>query len=166
MIKKLSGVFFLAPILIALAGPAVPQSASISLGAEKHDATLPVEVTADSLSVESSSNTATFKGNARAGQGELRLAAEVIVVTYAKDGSRIEQIEATRNVMFTNGVEIAEANKAVYRVADELIVMTGNVVLLQGQNAISGDDLTLDLATSKGVIKGNVKSVFVPKDPQ
>ena len=142
------------------------QEASISLGPATFDSGLPVEVTSDSLNVQQESSTAVFVGNAKAVQGDMRLAAERILVKYDQNAGSIEFIEATQNVVFTNGTEVAEANKGVYRLGAGTIVLTGNVLLLQGQNAISGDALTLDLNTNRGSMRGNVKTIFVPKNDQ
>ena len=69
-------------------------------------------------------------------------------------------------MVFTNGAEVAEAQRGIYRVASGRIDLAGNVVLVQGPNAISGDALTLDLTTSKGTMTGNVKTVFIPQNDQ
>lgn len=166
MLKYALKICSASALLFLPSTPGLAQQAAISLGAQKHDSSLPVEVTADSLSVDRQTSTAVFKGNALAGQGQLRLSAGTITVTYTKDGKSIDFIEAFSNVMFTNGEEIAEAHKGVYRISQNTITMTGDVILLQGQNAISGDALRLNLETNQGTMEGNVKSIFVPKDEQ
>ena len=40
--------------------------------------------------------------------------------------------------------------------------MTGGVLLLQGQNTISGDRLILNLDAGTATMQGNVKTVFTP----
>lgn len=149
--------------LFAPVSLAVAQGASIALTPGNFDNSLPVEVTADMLNVAQAENTAEFLGNAKAIQGDLRLAADKVVVKYNPEQSAIETVTATGNVVFTNGTEVAEAQKAVYRLGSSNVVLTGSVLLLQGANAISGDNLTLDLTTNKGSMRGNVKTVFVPK---
>ncbi len=151
---------------LSVFSPSVAQEASISLSPTTFDSGLPIEVTSDVLNVTQESNTAVFLGNAKAVQGDMRLAAEEILVKYDQGQGGIEFVEATRNVVFTNGAEIAEANKGVYRLGSGEVVLTGNVLLLQGQNTISGDALTLDLTTNKGSMRGNVKTVFVPKNDE
>ncbi len=157
----LSLALALTPVSLSIA-----QEATISLTATTFNSSLPVEVTSDVLSVTQESNTAIFSGNAMAIQGDLRLAAEQILVKYDQDEGTIEFIEATQNVVFTNGAEVAEANKGVYRLGSGAVVLTGSVLLLQGQNTISGDALTLNLNTNQGSMRGNVKTIFVPKTDQ
>ncbi|MEM7440168.1 MAG: lipopolysaccharide transport periplasmic protein LptA [Pseudomonadota bacterium] len=151
---------------IFLAGAAFAQGTGISISPTPVDSSLPVEVTADNLTVEQTTNSAVFTGNAKVVQGTLILSANSIMVHYNEGQSAIDLVEATSNVIFTNGAEVAEAQRGIYRVASGRIDLTGDVVLLQGPNAISGDALTLDLNTSKGTMTGNVKSIFIPKEDQ
>ena len=81
------------------------QGTSIALTAGNYDNSLPVEVTADALNVAQASNSAEFVGNAKAIQGDMRLAADKVVVKYNQEQSSIEQVIATGNVVFTNGTE-------------------------------------------------------------
>ncbi|MBV1862880.1 MAG: lipopolysaccharide transport periplasmic protein LptA [Rhodobacteraceae bacterium] len=152
-----------AMVALSSVSPLNAQGTSIALTSSTYDNTLPVEVTADALNVAQASNTAEFIGNAKAIQGDMRLGADKVIVTYNQEQSAIETVVATGDVVFTNGTEVAEASKAVYRLGSSEVVLTGNVLLLQGPNAISGDTLTLDLNTNKGSMRGHVKTVFVPK---
>ncbi len=152
-------------LMIALfcgAQAAMAQGTSIGLTGEAHDAGLPVEVTADTLSVDQETSTAIFEGNAKVTQGSLRLDAESIRIEYKPEDGGVSRIEATGGVTFTNGAEIAEAENAVYTVGVSEIAMTGGVLLLQGQNKISGDRLVLDLDAGTATMQGNVKTVFTP----
>lgn len=148
---------------IALATSVFAQGAGISLSPSNHDTKLPVEVTADNLTVEQSSNTAVFKGNARVAQGDLRFGANSITVSYDSAGSTVSTITAVGDVLFTNGNETAEGQRATYTVATGQLILSGDVLLLQGPNAISGDRMRLDLNTNKAVVEGNVKTVLAPR---
>ena len=56
----------------------------------------PVEVRSDKLTVDNSSGTTTFSGNAVLGQGDMRLAAQTITVVYIRgDDTRISRLEAS-----------------------------------------------------------------------
>ena len=67
--------------LMILTSKVFAQSASLSLNGESHDINLPVEITANSLSINQTSNSAIFEGTAYVGQGSLRLSADKIVVS-------------------------------------------------------------------------------------
>lgn len=153
-------------VFLGLATMAVAQGTGISISKTEVDRSQPVEVTADNLTVEQSTNSAVFTGNAKVVQGALVLSANSIMVRYNQEQSAIELVEAIDNVVFTNGAEVAEAQRGIYRVTTGRVDLAGDVVLVQGPNAISGDALTLDLATSKGTMTGNVKTVFIPQKDQ
>lgn len=143
---------------------AIAQNATVAFGGLKHDSSLPVEITADELTVDQADGTAVFIGNVVAGQGEMRLSAARVKVEYAtQDGEptgRIDRLLATGGVTLVNGPEAAEAQEAVYAVTGSEIIMTGDVVLTQGANALAGEKLIVDLNTGKGRMVGRVRTIF------
>ncbi|WP_245622465.1 lipopolysaccharide transport periplasmic protein LptA [Litoreibacter arenae] len=147
-----------------ISGTAFAQGASVAFGGLKHDASLPVEITADELNVDQATGSAVFTGNVVAGQGEMRLSAGRVQVQYATENGqvtgRIDKLIATGGVTLVNGGEAAEAQKAVYSVSGADIVMTGDVILTQGANALSGEKLTVDLTSGSGRMEGRVRTIF------
>jgi len=142
-------------------------------GGFKHDSKAPIEITADSLEVRQAEHLAVFAGEVVAGQGTLRLTADRVEVTYAgQDGGgdastgKIQKMRAEGNVFLSNGSETAQGAWAEYDVAGGMMRMGGSVVLTQGDNAISGNSLVIDLNAGTGRVEsaggGRVKSVFAP----
>ena len=150
--------------LCAIVTSAQAQGTQVAFGGLKHDSTQPVEISSDSLAVDQSGGTAEFNGSVVAGQAALRLAADKILVEYlTRDGNatgEIHQLTATGNVTMVNGAEAAESDKAVYTLTDGKVRMTGNVLLTQGQNAISGEILNIDLNTGTALFEGRVRTIF------
>lgn len=145
-----------------LPGPVLAQQ--IALGGIRADAKAPVEVTADSLAVNQTDGTATFTGNVLVVQGGMRLKAAVVDVEYdPKDRSKINRMHATGGVTLVSPDEAAEAKEAVYDVAASSVVMTGDVLLTQGKNVMSGQKLTVDLKTGTGQMDGRVRTVLQPE---
>lgn len=68
-------------LMLVLASPVLAQSQS-GFG-RAQDVGQPVEVTADALQVDQKTGLATFSGHVVIGQGEMRLAADRVTVTYA-----------------------------------------------------------------------------------
>lgn len=147
--------------LLCLPGLAHAQGASVAFGGLKHDSSLPVEVTADQLTVDQNEGTAIFTGQVVVGQGEMRLTADKVQVDY-DDAGDISRIHATGDVVMVNGEEAAEGDDAVYTLESSSVVMTGDVILTQGTNALSGQRLVIDLDTGTGVMEGRVKTIFNP----
>lgn len=150
-----------AVVAVSLAGLAAAQGTDLALGGIRTDTGLPVEVTADSLTVNQSDGSATFTGNVLIGQGDMRLSAGTVRVEYEEGGNtRIKRLHATGGVTLASATEAAEAAEATYTIASGEIVMIGDVLLTQGANALSGQKLTVDIATGTGTIEGRVKTVL------
>lgn len=164
--KKLLLRLVVACAISAIPLGALAQGANVAFGGADHDASAPVEVTADELSVDRNSGQAIFSGSVVAGQGDLRLSADRVRVEYATQNGqstgRINQLVATGNVTLVNGAEAAEAQEAVYSVASSEIVMTGDVLLTQGPSALAGEKLIVDLQAGTGRMVGRVRTVFQP----
>lgn len=167
-----------AALLSAFAAAAAAQT-TVPFGTARHDASQPVEVTSDRLDLDQGTGTAVFSGTVRVGQGELRLAADRVQVFYdpkaqssgsgtgtAAGTGPIQRLVATGNVTLANGSEAAEASEATYEVASGKVDMTGDVLLTQGSNALSGDRLAIDLNANTARMDGRVRTLFVPRSAQ
>ena len=149
--------------------------AAAPVGSFKHDASAPIEIVADVLEVRQAENLAIFTGEVVAVQGTLHLTADLLTVTYAAEQSdtnaspgtgAIQNMRAEGNVFLSNGAETAQGAWAEYDLASGMMRMGGSVVLTQGDNAISGESLVIDLNAGTGRIEGGrVKSVFTPAAP-
>ena len=145
-----------APLLVSA------QGTTIDFGGLKTDTTLPVEVTADSLTVTQSDGVAVFSGNVLVTQGDMKLSAAEVRVEYGTDGTGISRLFASGGVTLKAGTDAAEAVEAVYTVATGEVVMQGHVLLTQGQAAISGERLVVSLKDGTGKMEGRVTTTFVP----
>ena len=152
----------LAALMAALTAPALSQEAKIAFGGLAQDTTLPVEIEADSLSVDNASGKAIFDGNVLIGQGKMRLAAGKVTVEYGTDGKSIANLRATGGVTIANLADAAEAAEAFYTIDSGMIVLTGDVLLTQGASAMSGQKLTINLKTGTGTMEGRVATTFLP----
>lgn len=153
---------FLLLALLAFPIIATAQSAQVTFGTLRQNPDAPVEVSADNLAVDQSSGSAVFTGNVLIGQGEMRLAAGKVAVTYADNGGGIKELSATGGVTLVSGPDAAEAQRADYSIDSGTIVMTGDVLLTQGQSALTADKMTVNLRTGTAQMSGRVKTVFQP----
>ena len=154
-------------VLLWLPVAAVAQGASIALGTGAFDAGLPVEVTADEFIVDQSSGQAQFKGNVLVVQGDVRMSAGIVTIEYTQEdgaANSISRLLASGGVTFVTTTDAAEAKDAVYSVAEGTVTMSGDVILTQGQNAIAGDRLVVNLSSGNGRMEGRVRTVFTPSD--
>ena len=108
-------------------------------------------------------NTVTLRGRAELIQGENRLRADSVSGLNQTGESRIE---ASGNVYFVTPEQTIRGDRAVYTTADDMIVVTGDVILTQGQNVLTGSRLTYNIRTGAARIEaggeGRIRGVFYP----
>lgn len=126
------------------------------------DTSLPVEVTADNLSVDNATGTAIFDGNVLISQGEMKLSAARVRVVYRADDKGIAQLEATGGVLLVSGEDAAEAQRADYDIDAGTLVMSGDVLMTQGPSALSAQEMTVNLTDGTAKMSGRVKTILQP----
>jgi len=149
----------LAALLVLLATPLAAQT-NINLGGISADPNAPVEVTADNLNVDQDTGSAVFSGNVVIGQGDLRLAAPEVRVTYAATSGDITRLQASGGVTFATATEAAEAQSADYNLASGMLTLNGEVLLTQGKSALSADSMVVNLNDGTAQMSGRVRTVF------
>ncbi|MEQ3624597.1 MAG: LptA/OstA family protein [Celeribacter sp.] len=167
----------LALIVAALAVPLLPAASAraqgqVEFGGMEHDTSDPVEVVSDTLEVNEEAGTAVFSGDVLVVQGDMRLSAATVRVEYTQQpegaeadegaGNEIERLYASGGVTLTSGEDSAEASEAVYTLASGEVVMTGDVLMTQGGNLLSGQKLRLNMETGNGIMEGRVRTTFSP----
>lgn len=149
--------------LLALSGlSAQAQGTNVAFAGLKTDTTLPVQVTADQLSVNQPDGTATFIGNVVIIQGEMKMQAGTVLVTYSADKKAIQNLHAEGGVTMATGTDAATSETADYSPDTGELILQGTVVLTQGQAALSGQKLTLSLKSGLGTMSGRVTTIFTP----
>lgn len=134
----------------------------VAFGGLRADPGQPVQVDADSLSVDQADGTAVFSGNVVVVQGDMKLSADRVQVAYGADRKQIERLHATGNVVLASAADAAQAAEAVYTIGTAEVVLTGNVLLTQGGNTMSGQKLVVNLNTGTGTMGGRVSTTFLP----
>ena len=134
----------------------------------KFDTSLPLEIKSEELNIEQNTGEATFSGSVIATQGNLILTAVTIVVEYALKNSRMtsemKKLTANKDVTIVSDTQSAVANKVVYDIISENIIMTGDVILKEGLSATSGDKLTINLNTGSRRMEGNVRTLILSEE--
>jgi lipopolysaccharide export system protein LptA len=162
MLRLFRALALALPLLSAGVGPGLAQGVAVGFGGLRQDPGVPVEVTSDSLTVDQATGRAVFDGNVLVVQGALRMTAARVEVSYATGGQGIARMQASGGVTLVTAAEAAEAREAVYEVATGALVMSGAVLLTQGQATIAGERLVADLRAGTGQMEGRVKTVFQP----
>jgi len=150
---------------LAFLGDGWAQGSKVSLGGD-HDSSLPVEITSEELQVAQEKGQAIFTGTVIVRQGNITMTCERLQVEFAEDPvtgkNEIQTIRMFGGVTFVSQQEAAEAQRGVYVLATNTLVMYENVLVTQGTTALSSDKLTYNLDTGDGVMEGRVKTILQP----
>lgn len=139
----------------------------------------PFDITADELEVQNKACISIWRGKAEALQGKARLRADVLkafMKQKAGEGGgtgtsacgELIRIEATGSVYYvTTKDERVRGDAGTYDAQNESVVLTGDVVAVQGQNVLRGTRMTFNTQTGEGRMVGGgganrPRGVFYP----
>lgn len=148
--------------MLAIGTPAVAQDFKVDFGISSNDPNAPIEVEADSLSVDQETGNALFSGGVVITQGEMVFSAASVEVVYTEAQDGISKLTGSGGVTINSGQDSAEAENATYDVVTGLIHMDGNVSLAQGRNTISAQRMTVNTTDSTAELHGRVRTVLQP----
>ena len=136
----------------------------------------PIAIESDQLDVDDAQAMATFSGNVSVAQGETLLKTAKLVVFYAKPGpaaegaakpakpaagampggsNQIDRLEASGKVYIKSADQIATSEKADFDMKTQIAVLTGDVVLTQGENVARGTKLTIHMDSGVAQLGGS-----------
>lgn len=151
-------------VVLSFSAPAVAQDVRISFGSSLRLDGSALEVTADSLEVDQTTGASVFSGNVLAVQGGMRISAQHLRLDYAPgattDTRRIGTLTATGDVAMVTETEAIQSQSAVYSLSEQWLEMTGDVVLVQGPNLLSGERFVADLRAGTGRMIGRVRTII------
>lgn len=145
-------------IVVLLALFVVPASA----------AGLPIEVTADTFTVDEANNQAVFDGSVVITREGLDMRARTVRISYGEGGQTdIRDLVATGNVRIRAAGQDAVGDRATFDPRTQILKLTGNVRVTSAQGTVQGPDLTINLAKNTSVFSGGssgrVTGVFTPQ---
>jgi lipopolysaccharide export system protein LptA len=84
-------------------------------------------------------------------------------VNYLKDFRQVKGMVANGNVRMSQGTRFATGDHGVLDQAKHTVTLTGNPVVHDGDDEVSGTKITVHLDTSKSEVEG-ARAVFFPKE--
>ena len=133
----------------------------------------PIQIEADKLEVIDTKGMANFVGNVSVVQGTTLLKARKLKVFYLRDGGNgsaggnVKKIEASGKVAVRSGDQHASADNATVDMQAQIAVLSGNVIISQGDNVVAGCKLVINMKTNAAKMtpceKGRVQMVFEPE---
>jgi lipopolysaccharide export system protein LptA len=140
----------------------------------------PIKIDADRLDVFDKDKRAVFNGNVIAVQGETTIRCTTMTVFYeqsavkggapsaptpsgADGGGAIKKIDCVGPVTVVQKDQVATGNNANFDKIANIVTITGNAALSQGQNVTRGEKLVYNLTTGVANVEGGrVRALFVP----
>lgn len=126
----------------------------------------PVEITADLFTVDENSSEAVFTGNVIVIHPSVKVWADKVVAIYGEGGtSDIESFVATGSVRLVTPEQDATGDRAVFTPADQMLRLTGNVMVTNSGGVIGAGELVVNLETNVSTFTspgsgGRVTGVF------
>lgn len=146
-------------LLIGVTAAASAQT-SIDLGGMAVDPEEEIEVTSQTLSVDQETGFAIFEGDVVVIQGELRMSAERVEVLFIDETNEISRLIATGGVLLANAEDEAEADRADYDITTQMLTMTGDVLVNQGETVIAADSMVVNVTDGSAVMQGRVRTTL------
>jgi lipopolysaccharide export system protein LptA len=162
-----------------MAAPVHAQTLADGLSGFSQSSDQPIEIEADNLEVLDAQNLAIFRGNVLVVQDTATLRTVELRVHYTSgdegaigptSNQGLRLLEAMGDVEIRSEDQFATGNQARFDFETEMITLTGNVMLQQGENVVRGQQLVVDLTTRESRLDaapgstgtGRVTGVFVP----
>lgn len=134
----------------------------------------PIQIESDVLKINEETSQATFTGNVKVVQGDTLLQAGEMIVNYTKGGGSvssgsadIREIELYKKVFIQSGTQTATADAGNFNMADEILVLTGEkVVLTDADNVFIGCKLTVQMKNGQAKLDSCGRRVMIQLDPK
>jgi lipopolysaccharide export system protein LptA len=132
-------------------------TAAPDLAAQDKEKREPIVVTSDRMEADELGNTVTFIGGVTLKKENMTLTSDHVVVYYDTVDRGVREIEAQGNVVVRQEGRTALANKAVYHSKEEKIVLTGGPRIIENENQLGGERITMFMRSERSVVEsGNV----------
>lgn len=117
----------------------------------------PIVVTSDRMEADELGNTVTFLSNVTLKKEMLTLTSDQLIVYYDAATKGVREIEAQGNVVVRQEGRVALADTAVYHSNEEKLVLTGNPRIIENENQLGGERITLFMRSDRSIVEsGNV----------
>lgn len=113
----------------------------------------PIVITAKRMEANRLGSKVTFLGDVTLKKEDIILYSDYMVVFYDESTRGISEIEARGNVVVRREGRIALSNRAYYYSKEEKIVLTGDARIIENDNQIGGDRITLFVRDDRSIVE-------------
>lgn len=124
----------------------------------------PTYIEAESLTLNQKERKFVYYGGVKVTQGEMTITTDTLEGFYS-DQNEIQKLNALKNVVITKGDTLkATGEKAVYDAKTEIVTLTGNPEVTEGESQLLADIIKLYVAEDRSEAEGNVRMKLVKKE--
>ena len=155
--------------LVVLALTGLVSSVGLAQTPYKLNPGAPMKFESDKTQVDPNTCLQTLSGRADFTQDRVRLRADQVVATQAKERGRcgaVTRLEARGNVFFVSPDRTVRADSAVYEDSGKQVTFTGKVVAVQGKNVSVADRIVYNTDTDATEMSGHVQTVYYPEQAE
>ena len=113
-----------------------------------------IDIESDRLDVNTQTGEAVFTGNVKATQGEIVVQGEKLTLKFDDADKKVNTLIAEQNVYIHWQDKEATCDRAVYKLNEEVLDLTGNVLVTRGEERLSGQRVAVDMKTNRQTIEG------------
>mgnify|MGYP001465850215 FL=1 len=117
-----------------------------------------IKISSEKLNVYRESNISVFSGNVYAEDDTIKLWSDKVSIFYDETNKSMYEIIAENNIKIIVNDVTAYGNFSKYKVDNEVILLEGDVVVIEKDNKIQSDQLILDLANSTSIMTSKSNS--------
>ena len=115
----------------------------------------PIYITADWMEADQNKSSITYKGRVVTVQNQMTMRSETLKAYYDPKTKQIRQIIAEGKVNATQGDRVATGEKAVFDDQSKTVTLTGNPVMRQGNNQVSGVKVIYFTEQDRSIVEGD-----------
>jgi lipopolysaccharide export system protein LptA len=137
--------------LLIIAAPAIAAPNASRRGKDKRE---PIVITASRMEADKLGDKVIFNGDVTLKKENMILYSDSMIVFYNRRSKGINEIDAVGNVVVRKEGRVALSDRASYYSRDEKIVLTGDARILEKENQLGGDRITLFMRDDRSIVEG------------
>jgi len=157
LVLGLSGSLYFTPVHALAAAADADEKKTVNNAFEfnKKD---PIYITADWMEVDQVKSSIVYKGRVVAVQADMTMRSDVLTAYYDPEMKQMKQIILDGKVNATQGNRVATGDRAVFDDKAKTVTLTGNPVMRQGNNQVSGAKVVYFLEQDRAMVESDGKT--------
>lgn len=141
-------------------------AATPDAGREETGKREPIVITSSHMEADKLGDKVTFSGEVTLKKEGMTLYSDSMIVFYDAPSKGIKEIEALGNVVVRKEGRVALSNRASYFNREEKIVLTGDARIIENENQLGGERITLFIRDDRSIVEGGKVLIYQDKQPE